>query len=284
VAQARAERALEARVFEGPKFAVARVEEATVPGAASELPARLYVPEHAPPAPPLLVYLHGGGWVIGDLDTHDNACRFIAAHAGVLVLSVGYRLAPEHRFPAAVDDAIAAYRWARSAPAVLRGDGRVAIGGDSMGGCLAAVVMQELRGDDAPDAALLVYPMLDPGARTPSRERFGVGYLLTTETMDWFHAQYLGDAEPHDPRAAPGRVLDALAGLPPTLVATAGFDPLRDEADAYARALAAAGVHVEHRCFADQVHGFLHMTSIPSSLAATVELAQGLRMLLPPRR
>jgi acetyl esterase len=154
-----------------------------------------------------------------------------------------------------------------------------------MGGCLAAVVAHEARADEGggPDAALLVYPVLDPFARTASRKRFGAGFLLTTETIAWFHDHYLGDADPTHPRAAPGLVED-LVGLPPTYVATAGFDPLRDEADAHAKALAAAGVHVEHRCFADQVHGFLHMTAIPSSYAATIEVADALRRLLPARR
>ena len=150
-----------------------------------------------------------------------------------------------------------------------------------MGGCLAMVVAQQAR-DDArggPDAALLVYPVLDPTARTPSRERYGTGYLLTTETIDWFHHHYLGDADPRDPLAAPGLVEDH-HGLPPTYIATAGFDPLRDEGDAYAEVLAAAGVQVEHRCFADQVHGFVHMTAIRSSRAAVSEIAAALRRLL----
>lgn len=241
---------------------------------------RVYTPSGRGPWP-VLVYLHGGGGVVGSLETSDVPCRILCRTAGCVVASVDYRLAPEHAFPAAVEDALAAFRWARSGPAELRGDGRVAIGGDSMGGCLAAVVAQEARGDAAggPDAALLVYPVVEPRARTPSRERFGAGYLLTTETIEWFHRHYLGDVDPAHPWAAPGLV-DDLRGLPLTFVATAGFDPLRDEGDAYAEALAAAGVHVEHRCFTDQVHGFLHMTSIASARAATIEIAEGLRRLL----
>jgi acetyl esterase len=233
----------------------------------------------------VLVYFHGGGGVVGSLRTHDVPCRILCDRGGCVVVSVDYRLAPEHPFPAGVEDALAAFRWARSGPALLQGDGRVVVGGDSMGGCLAAVVTQQTRAGEAggPDAAVLVYPVTDPCARTRSRDRYGAGFLLTTETMDWFHAHYLGGADPTDARAAPGLVAD-LAGMPPTYVATAGFDPLRDEGDAYAQALAAAGNRVEHRCFAEQVHGFVHMTSIASCHAAVVEVAEAVRGLLPALR
>jgi acetyl esterase len=270
---ARAEMARLPFVLDGPAPAVGAIHEARAAG----LPIRIYRPPGHGPWP-VLVYFHGGGGVVGSLQTHDVPCRILCRRAGCVVASVDYRLAPEHPFPAAVDDALEAYRWARSGPEALAGDGRVAVGGDSMGGCLAAVVMHEARTDPAgaPDAALLVYPVVDPRSGTPSRERFGNGFLLTTDSIDWFEAHYLGDADPLHPRAAPGRVED-LRGLPPTIVATAGFDPLRDEAETYAEALAAAGVQVEHRCFADQVHGFLHMTSIASARAATFELADALR-------
>ena len=276
VRHARSEMARMPVVLDGPAPPVGAIHDTRV----GPLPVRIYRPAGRGPWP-VLVYFHGGGGVVGSLRTHDVPCRILCTEAECVVASVDYRLAPEHPFPAATQDALAAFRWARSGPAVLHGDGRVAVGGDSMGGCLAMVVAQQAR-DDArggPDAALLVYPVLDPTARTPSRERYGTGYLLTTETIDWFHHHYLGDADPRDPLAAPGLVEDH-HGLPPTYIATAGFDPLRDEGDAYAEVLAAAGVQVEHRCFADQVHGFVHMTAIRSSRAAVSEIAAALRRLL----
>ena len=276
VPRARKEMARMPFVLDGPAPAVGAVHESRV----GALRVRIYAPRGRGPWP-VLVYVHGGGGVVGSLRTHDVPCRILCTEAGCVVASVEYRLAPENPFPAAVEDALAVFRWARSGPAELRGDGRVAIGGDSMGGNLSAVVAQEARHDPAggPDAAVLVYPVVDPRSRMPSRDRFGSGYLLTAETIEWFHGHYLGDADPTHPRAAPGLVAE-LRGLPPTFVCTAGFDPLRDEGDAYAKALSAAGVHVDHRCFADQVHGFLHMTSIATARAATVEIAAALRRLL----
>lgn len=296
-------------VAAGPPLPMARVEGLELPGPAGPLPARLYVPARAgdgsagdtrraahavpqaqhtargvPRAPaPLLVYYHGGGWTIGDLDTHDGVCRFLAAAAGVLVLSVGYRLAPEHRFPAAVEDALAAFGWAVAQAAELGADpARIAVGGDSAGGNLAASVSILARdaGGPRPAMQLLIYPATDAigGA---SRHTFAAGFLLTKGDMDWFERHYLGDSGAgEDPRVSVLRAGD-LAGLPPAYVATAGFDPLRDEGEAYAERLRAAGVRVALRRHPRLVHGFANLTAVSrSSRAAMLEAAGALRMAL----
>jgi len=267
--------------------AVREVADLEVAGAAGDLPARLYLPSrNAPrdtgradagePPVPTLVFLHGGGWVIGDLDTHEATCRTFCREVGVAVLSVAYRLAPEHPFPAGVEDAVAATRWAAEHRAELGGPGApLAIGGDSAGGNLAAVACQMLRGTDAaPAAQVLIYPAVDFVEERPSVTDYAEGHLLTRDDMHWFARHYLG-SEPEsfdidkrdgldDPRLSPLR--GDLRGLPPAVMATAECDPLRDEGMAYATALEAAGVPVRHRCHPGMIHGFFDFA--PYSLAA----------------
>lgn len=254
--------------------------ELTIPGRAGDLASRLYIPDEAAPGGPLLVFYHGGGWVLGDLDTHDNLCRFLAVHAGLRVLALDYRLAPEHPFPAAVDDARAAYRYAREHADELGIDARaIALGGDSAGGTLAAVTALDAAGHDLPVPAflLLFYPVTDATVRRRSRDLFGDGFLLTDEEMTWFADQCVPDIECRsDPRVSPLRAAD-LSVLPPTYLATAGFDPLRDEGAAFGRALADAGVPVVHRCHTDLFHGFANGLAVPRFRAAVLEAAAGLR-------
>jgi acetyl esterase len=254
---------------------VGSTRELTVAG----LPARLYVPTGAATPGPLLVFLHGGGFVYGDLASHDAACRHLAEHSGVRVLAVDYRLAPEHPFPAAYDDAQAAYRWALEHAAELGTTReRLAVGGDSAGANLAAGVAIEAARDGLPLAfQLLVYPVTDAVRGTRSARLFGSGFYLTAAFMDLVTGHYLGATDPRDPRVSPAYA-DLPAGLAPALVVTAGFDPLRDEGEAYARQLEAAGVTVELRRFPDQVHGFLNIVGIgTSSRAANAEIADRLR-------
>jgi len=231
---------------------------------AEGIPLRLYRPlgAKADAVLPVLVYFHGGGWVIGDLDTHDVLCRGLANGAGCAVVAVDYRMGPEHRFPAAVDDALAATRWVHDHAASLGLDAqRLAVGGDSAGGNLAAVVAIAARdAGDLPIAfQLLIYPATDMRRGQPSHSTNGEGYLLTRDTLAYFHDHYIDDAR-HDLdwRASPLLHPD-LSRLPPALVLTAGYDPLRDEGLDYANALAAAGNRSSHVCFERQIHGFLPM-------------------------
>jgi acetyl esterase len=211
---------------------------------------------------PVLMFFHGGGWVVGDLETHDTMCRHIANAAGCAVVAVDYRLAPEHKFPAAVEDCLAATQWvAENAREIGVDPGRLAVGGDSAGGNLAAVVSLIARDRGTPKlrAQLLLYPVLDCGMKQSSHQRFAEGHLLTEATMRWFAEAYLrGPGDIDDWRVSPLRAPD-LSGLPPTYVLTAGYDPLCDEGIAYARRLQDAGVAVEHRHVPDQIHGFLLM-------------------------
>jgi acetyl esterase/lipase len=253
---------------------VASTEEIEVDGGAGSLPARVYRPAAAGPLP-TLVFFHGGGFVIGDLDTHDNQCRRICREVEVVVLSVAYRLAPEAPWPAAVEDCLAATRWAGMQLDQLGGDpSRLAVGGDSAGGNLAAVTAQVLRGEGGPSLAaqLLIYPgtdfAADPGTY-PSRIENANGYLLTEADMLWFADHYAGAAaDGRDFRLCPLR--GELAGLPPAVVATAEFDPLRDEGDAYAEALKQAGVRVEHHRFPGLIHGFFDLAAISPACDAAV--------------
>jgi acetyl esterase len=230
---------------------------------------------------PLLVYYHGGGWVIGDLETHDAPCRFIAANAGTQVLAVDYRLAPEHPFPAAVEDALAAYAWATGHPddPPLAAD-RVAVGGDSAGANLAAAVCMQARGGGPPPAMqLLIYPVTECSRELPSRQLFREGFLLTRRDMAYFEDRYLPPGiERGDPRVSVLQA-DDLSGLPPAYVATAGFDPLRDEGEAYAERLREAGVQVALRRHPGLVHTFANLTAIcPSARQAMLEACGALRM------
>jgi acetyl esterase len=245
------------------------------------LQARHYAPPEDTGPRPLLLFWHGGGFVVGDLDTHDAPCRMLCRHAGVHVLSVEYRLAPEHAFPAYLDDAHDSYTWARAHGRELGGDGRVVIGGDSAGGNLTAVIAQETRGGGGPDAQLLIYPAVDVSRRRRSYELFGEGFFLTDTLMTWYAGHFLGPgADPADPRRSPLLAPD-LSGLAPALVVTAGFDPLRDEGEAYAAALAAAGVPLLARRFTGLFHTFIHAVGIsPACRAAMAEVGGMLRALL----
>jgi acetyl esterase len=257
-------------------------------GAVRDLPVgdrrgRLFVPIGATARGPLLVFFHGGGWVYGDLDSHDPACRFLAERSGVRVLSVDYRLAPEHPFPAAYDDAVAAYRWVVDHAADLGGDPtRLAVGGDSAGGNLAALVALAAAREGLPLAfQLLVYPGTDASRRYESKRLFGQDLYLTEDFMDQVMAWYVPErAERADPRVSP-LLDDVPPGLAPAYVATAGFDPLRDEGETYARKLADAGVEVELRRFADQIHGFLCVVGVGrTAKAASAEVAARLAAAL----
>ncbi len=263
-AAAREEIRHSARVVAGAPIPLASVYETTVAGAAGPLRARMYVPAETPAAEvpgPLIVYYHGGGWVVGDLDTHDQPCRLLARSAGARVLSVDYRLAPEHRFPAPIDDALAAFRDAVAGAERLGIDpARVAVAGDSAGGHLAAVTAQQAAADGGPAPAfqLLIYPVTDLVDVSASRLEFAEGFLLTKENMDWYEDQFLDPgADRRDPRVSP-LLAGELGGVAPALVVTAGFDPLRDEGEAYAVRLRAAGVPTILRRHDGYVHGFIH--------------------------
>jgi acetyl esterase len=285
VEETRAARRLEATIVaQRPPIPMARVEAVEFPGPAGTLGGRLYVPHTQPPQgpAPLLVYYHGGGWVIGDLDTHDGPCRFLAAHSGAAVLSVEYRLAPEHPFPAAAEDAPAAFSWAVANAAELGLDPhRVAVGGDSAGANLAAVTCLQARdaGGPTPAMQLLIYPVTETAEELPSRRLFDHGFLLTRADMDFFEAHYLPPGvDRTDPRVSVLRA-DDLAGLPPAYVATAGFDPLRDEGEAYALRLREAGVKVALQRHPGLVHTFANLTAVSrSSRHAMLEAAGALRL------
>jgi acetyl esterase len=250
---------------------------------------RLYRPigSTAQQALPVLVYYHGGGWVIGDLDSHDTLCRELANGSGCAVVAVDYRMGPEHRFPAAVDDALAATRWVRANAASLQLDAsRLAVGGDSAGGNLAAVVAIAARdAGDLPVAfQLLIYPATDQRRGAPSHESNGQGYLLTKDSMDYFHDHYIDDPK-HDLdwRASPLLHAD-LSRLPPAFVLTAGYDPLRDEGLQYAQALTDAGTRSALVCFERQIHGFITMGKVLDEAKVAVSLcAAQLRQALAAR-
>ena len=256
---------------------VGSVTDVVLPGPAGDLAGRVYRPDVAGPAPTVVLF-HGGGWVIGDLDTHDNMARSICRDCEAVVLSVDYRLAPEAPFPAAVDDALAATRWAGDHLDELGGSDVLAVAGDSAGGNLAAVVAQQLDGSDGPAIAaqLLVYPATDVLGDYASRLDNGEGYFLDLPTMAWFMEHYAADAEHHaDPRLSPMRA-SSLAGLPPAVVVTAEYDPLRDEGEAYAAALASADVRVEVRRFDGMIHGFFDMGPHSTAAQAAVDETCGL--------
>ncbi|MEZ5622499.1 MAG: alpha/beta hydrolase [Burkholderiaceae bacterium] len=256
---------------------IGSVRDLAAPGPHGPIPLRLVRPAGVADATalPLLVYFHGGGWVIGDLDTHDVACRTLAAGAGVAVLAVDYRLAPEHRFPAAVDDCIAAVRFARAEAAALGADAaRIAVGGDSAGGNLAAVACLALRdaGEPVPAFQLLIYPATDMRAVAPSHTANGQGYMLTADSIAYYRGHYMPDAaEWADWRASPLLAADH-AHLPPALVLTAGFDPLRDEGRQYADALSGAGVACQYICFERQIHGFVTMGRVIDEANTALDL------------
>jgi acetyl esterase len=240
------------------------VTDRQIPTAEGSLGARLYRPDEVSGTSGLMVFYHGGGWVIGDLDSHDDLCRFLAKRAGIRVLSVDYRLAPEHPFPAAIDDARAAYNWALEHAAEL-GTTReqIAVGGDSAGGNMAAVVsLEETREGTRPLFQLLLYPAVDATKRRRSRELFGEGFLLTDSDMDWFLDHYHPDRTKRDDPRLSVLLADDLSGLPPAHVVTGGFDPLRDEGEAFAARLVEAGVPVITRRYSDLIHGFASLRQV----------------------
>ncbi len=249
---------------------VGSVEDTTVPGGDGERPARIYRPEGDGPWP-TTVFFHGGGFVIGDLDTHDQTCRRLCRDAETVVLSVDYRLAPEHPFPAGLDDALAATRWAAEHKGDLGGGERLGVAGDSAGGNLSAVVAQTLP--ELVDAQLLIYPATDILGEHPSRVENAEGYFLDMAMMEWFFTHYVTDVEgvePTDPRLSPINAA-SFEGLPPAVVVTAEFDPLRDEGEAYADKLAAAGVLVDKVRYDGLIHGFLDMGALSPAAAAAVD-------------
>ena len=259
---------------------VAATEDRTVPGAEGDLRARVYRPEGEGPFP-TVAFFHGGGWVIGDLETHDAMVRSICRSSRAVVVAVDYRLAPEHPFPAAADDAVAAARWIAAHLDEFGGDDRLAVAGDSAGGNLAAVVAQTLTAEGTPVAAqFLIYPAVDALGDYPSRTENARGYFLEQPTMDWFYGHYAGAWEDaKDPRLAP---LHAdLTGQPPTVIVTAEFDPLRDEGEAYGEALKAAGVRALVHRYDGLIHGFFDMGGLsPAAKAAIEETCGKFRTLL----
>lgn len=248
----------------GAPAPVARVENRTIPGPGGEIPVRIYWPAGDGPFP-ILVFFHGGGWVICDLDTHDPTCRALTNGAGCVMVSVDYRLAPEHKFPAAPEDCYAATAWAAAHAAELGGDAaRLAVGGDSAGGNLAAVValMARERGGPPLVFQLLIYPATDLRMNTPSIAENGEGYGLDKAEMIWFGNHYTrDDADKVNPLASP-MLAPELGGLPPALVVTAEYDPLRDEGERYGERLRAAGVPVTIRRYDGMIHGFVGMADL----------------------
>ena len=266
-------------VIGGKPAVVGVVEDRTVPGPAGPVPIRLYTPapaagRRAEPGA-LLMYLHGGAWNNGSLDSHDALCRVICARARVRVAAVGYRLAPEHPYPSGLEDCWAVWTWLHDHADALRADpGRLAVGGDSAGGNLAAVLAQRAagRGEALPAAQVLVYPATDLSRRSRSRDELA-GVVLTNDGMDKAELMYLGPVAGGHDRADPAvspLLATELAGLPPAVVVTAGFDPLRDEGDAYAEALVAVGVPVDHWCEDGWCHGFAQFTGVGRSGPAAV--------------
>jgi len=273
-------------MLESPAEPVSVVRDFTIAGPQQELPLRLYSPtslKHMDPQP-ALVYFHGGGWVIGSITSHDRLCRAIANAAACIVISVGYRLAPEHKFPAAVLDCEAGFRYVATHAAELGVDpNRIAVGGDSAGGNLAAVVAVRARdsGGVQPRAQLLIYPATGHGIETASRKRFAEGHLLTSGTMRWFADHYLRDTnDAYRPEASP-RLVEDLSGLPSAYVLTAEYDPLCDEGEEYAHLLHEAAVPVTLRRFGGMIHGFIQLTAVaPVTRTAIDEVSDWLRTTL----
>ncbi len=242
-----------------------RIEPFVVPGGVGPTAVRGYRPDNQDPAAPVMVFGHFGGGVIGDLNTSEVFCSILAKEARCPVLSVDYRLAPEHRFPAGLEDMLLAYRWARDHAATFGApEGHVAVGGDSMGGNFAAVVAQEMRarGEPQPIVQLLIYPALDVAGDGPAMTTYAKAYPLDRETMEWFMGHYMrAEDSPEDPRLSPVRAPD-VGGLAPAVIATAGHDPLLDQGETYARRLREAGGTVSYRCFDHLPHAFTAFTGV----------------------
>lgn len=251
--------------------AVADTRELQLPGAEGDLQARAYLPEGEGPFP-VIAFFHGGGWVVGDLDTHDNVARNLCHGCRAAVISVAYRLAPEHPFPAAVEDAIAASRWIAGHPAELGGNKLFAVAGESAGGNLAAVVAQTLHAEGVPVVGqFLMYPVVDFDGGYPSESEYRTGYFLEEETSAWFARQYLsGWKDTNDPRLSPLHAAD-LSGLPPTVLVTAEYDALRDQGEAYGEALRAAGVPTQMERCAGMIHAFFDMGAISPAAQAAID-------------
>lgn len=269
------------RIVGGTPEPVARIEDRSIPGPLGDIPIRIYTPD-APAPRPALVYLHGGGWVVCNLDTHRVVCSAIARRAGAVVVAVDYRLGPEHKFPAAVLDSYAALEWTAANAAALGIDsGRISVGGDSAGGNLSAVVSLKSRNEHGPAIAkqILVYPVTDLlSFSTPSYAEFAEGHWLTRAQMEWFRAHYLASpADAADPYASP-LLAEDLRALPPALVITAECDVLRDEGEAYAKRLIDAGVHVECKRYAGMIHPFFSLSgAVPQAFAAIDQVAAAVR-------
>ena len=271
-------------LMDEPAPALPRIEDIRIPGPAGEIPARVYAPSAGGAPLPSVAYFHGGGWVQGDLETHHGLCARLAGHAGALVVAVDYRLAPEHKFPAAVEDCLAAYQWMRARGRDIGADpARVAVAGDSAGGNLSAVISQRTAGAGmpVPTCQVLIYPAVDFSLDTESHRDLEDGHIIPRERIHWYAQQYLrSEADKTDLRASPLRA-PSLTGQPPAMIVTAGFDPLRDEGRAYADRLRAAGVDVVYREYPGQIHAFVSLTkAIPQGLACTLEIAEYLRRQL----
>lgn len=265
------------KAFDNSDVPVGGVEDRIIPGPGGDLPLRLYTPVAAGGgALAALVYFHGGGWVVGDLESHDATCRTLSQASGCKVIAVDYRLAPEHKFPAAADDAFEAVAWVeKNAMEIGIDPNQIAVGGDSAGGNLAAAVCLMSKEKGGPHIAfqLLIYPATQIGIDTKSRQDLATGYFLETETMIWFEEQYMASPDDADnPYASPLKAAD-LSGLPPAYVITAGFDPLKDEGKAYADNLRAAGVDVQYVNYEGMIHGFVALTSVVEKAASAVSEA-----------
>ena len=263
--EARSARLEPMKLLGGQPDELGRVENLSAPGPAGDIPLRLYASERGG-LRPALVYFHGGGFVFGNLDTHDAVCRAIAKESGAVVVSVDYRLAPEHKFPAAVDDSFAATVWvAANAERLGIDKHRIAVGGDSAGGNLATVIAMRCRDAGGPALAgqVLIYPVPDVSSlETGSHRELGEGYFLTRAGMEWFTGHYLASADQkRHPEASP-LLAPNLSGLPPALVITAEFDPLRDEGEAYAQRLRKTGVPVTVTRYPGMIHGFVSMRGV----------------------
>ncbi len=250
------------------------IEDGTIPGPDSELATRLYRPQDLEGPLPILIFFHGGGYVIGDRNTHDIPCRRLALSARCLVISVDYRLSPEHPFPAPVHDAWAATRWVVAHAAELGGDpARVAVGGDSAGGNLSAVVCHLAKREGGPKLAyqLLIYPGTDLTGSMPSHKTLGQGYRLTAELLDWFMKHYFSQGGDRHQLIASPLFADDFTELPPAYILTAGYDPLKDEGGAYADKLSKAGVEAVHVEYEGMIHGFITMGGVVDTATEALE-------------